>query len=106
MFYEFWWIIPLIMMVFCFFMMRGARGSSMCGFRFRDTERNDDKPETALEILKKRYAGGEIDKEEYEEKRIAFNHTADGGSREESALLRQGPEKAARNDGETNRGCC
>lgn len=77
MYVEYWWIIPLVMMFFCFFMMRGARGSSMCGFGFRDTEQNDNKSDVALEILEKRYARGEIDKEEYEEKRRTLKHSID-----------------------------
>ena len=46
----------------------------MCGFGSRST--NDKLPigfsDSAMEILDKRYALGEIDKEEYEEKKTAI----------------------------------
>ena len=60
-----WWIFPLIMivgMIIMFFLFFGRRGgrSSWCGFGDqKDTE-------TPLDILKKRYAKGEISKEEFD----------------------------------------
>jgi putative membrane protein len=60
-----WWIFPLIMivgMIIMFFLFFGRRGgrSSWCGFGDqKDTE-------TPLDILKKRYAKGEITKEEFD----------------------------------------
>ena len=41
----------------------------MCGFGSHDHEHDNTGSDTAIEILEKRYAGGAIDKEEYEEKR-------------------------------------
>lgn len=68
--FSFWWLIPIGMMILCFIMMRGRRGAMMCGFGSRNIDnqqtRNSD---TAIDILNKRYASGEIDKAEYEEKK-------------------------------------
>jgi len=58
--FHWWWIIPIIMMVFCFFMMRHGMGCMMGRHRSE---------ESAREILDRRYALGEISKEEYEEKK-------------------------------------
>ncbi len=64
----FWWLIPLfifIMIIACVFMMRGC--SCMSGSRYpggRSRRFSADSPE---EILKKRYALGEIDRKQYEE---------------------------------------
>lgn len=65
---SFWWIVPLVMMILCFLMMRKRRGSMMCGFGTRGIENYQSKDSnTAKEILDKRYASGEISKDEYEE---------------------------------------
>jgi len=69
-----WWLFPLVMMALCFFMMRGRKGSMMCGFGSREEESHHvNTSDSATEILDKRYALGEIDKEEYEEKKKNFN---------------------------------
>ena len=57
------WIIFIAMMILCFIMMRGRSGCFMGRSRSRQVA------ESAREILDKRYASGEISKQEYEEKK-------------------------------------
>ena len=81
--FSFWWIFPVVMMVLCFFMMRGRRGAMMCGFGSRGREwRQSRDAESAMDILARRYAAGDIDKAEYEEKRRTLTGPASRGSDE------------------------
>ena len=68
--FSFWWIVPIVMMILCFFIMRGRRGPMMngfgcCGRRWRQAKGK----ESSMDILDRRYASGDIDKTEYEEKK-------------------------------------
>lgn len=70
----YWWICPLVMIlmiVLCMVMMRGRMRYMTCRPRFRGFgDAGFAGPsDSAQEILDKRYARGEIGREEYEEKR-------------------------------------
>ncbi len=57
------WVIPLVMIVICFVLFKSGVLGRM-GPHGRNPETNSE--ESALEILKKRYAKGEITKEEFQ----------------------------------------
>jgi len=80
--FGWWWMLPLIMIASCVFMMfvmRRRMPEWMCrmmgppglgpGSRGAPTAPTD----SAREILDKRYVSGEISKEEYEEKKAAIS---------------------------------
>lgn len=66
--YEFfegyWWIFPVVMIMLCFFFMRKCHSRRLCGF-----SKYNGSGESAMDILDKRYAQGEINQDEYEEKK-------------------------------------
>jgi putative membrane protein len=73
--FSLWWIIPIVMMAICFFMMRGRMGSMMCGRGSNVSDsHNISHSDSTIDILDKRYAAGEINREEYEEKKRVLNH--------------------------------
>ncbi len=76
--YGLWWIFPLIMigvMVLCLFMMKGKMGSMTCGPGFHKSGSHGEGSDSPLDILNRRYVRGEVNKEEYEEKkRVIAGH--------------------------------
>ncbi len=67
----------IVMIALCFFMMRGRMGSMTCGSFSHGAGPPSWKgrSETASEILDRRYALGEIGKEEYEQKKRDIGRT-------------------------------
>ena len=65
--FEWWWLIPLVMVVVCFYMVRGRGAMMMCG---RGIRRATDEPaiassDSAMEILDKR-----LKERDYSEEKI------------------------------------
>lgn len=76
--FSLWWIVPIIMMIICFVVMRGGRGSMMCGFGSRVVDgQQTEVADSAKDILDKRYVSGEINKDEYEEKKRTLTDSTD-----------------------------
>ncbi len=65
--FSWWWFMPIFMILFWGLVIWGivALVRGLNGSRGSNSSRAD----SALEVLKKRYARGEINKEEYEEKK-------------------------------------
>ncbi|MFC1544812.1 SHOCT domain-containing protein [Gemmatimonadota bacterium] len=67
------WLMFAIMMLVCFsFFMRGGFKSAWWCWSDRGNQRSSENSEAALEILKKRYAKGEITQEEYVQMKKTF----------------------------------
>ena len=67
--FGWWWLMPILMVLFLILgiwavvaLVRGVSQPS-------DSDSGSSRPDSALEVLRKRYARGEISKEEYEEKK-------------------------------------
>ena len=73
--FSFWWVFPLVMLIFCIFMMRGKKFPMMCRLgSVKANAQSVSDSDSAMEILDKRYALGEINSEEYREKKKTLNH--------------------------------
>ena len=67
---SWWWVWPVLMVAMCFFMMRRWKGPMMCGFGHQRRHRPQfNSSDSASDILDKRYAAGDIDQSEYEERK-------------------------------------
>jgi len=64
------WVFPLLCVLLMAIMMIACRAMP---FRFGPCARSGDRKETAGQILDRRYAGGEIGKEQYESMRRALD---------------------------------
>ena len=74
--FSFWCLVPILMMILCFILMRGRRGSMMCGFSSRSIDSQQTRAsDSALDILDRRCASGEINKAEYEEVKRTLTQT-------------------------------
>jgi putative membrane protein len=81
--YGFGWIFPLMFFVFMIVMLfwmfrRGGMGCMWCDHMMHRHDLRDASSESAQDILNKRYAKGEIDKQEYEEKKAAISGSESG----------------------------
>ena len=75
---AFWWVIPLLLMFLCCLGMPWRKRSGICGFRWSNSDsRNVSPADSAIDILDKRYALGEIGREEYEERKRFLGHRQD-----------------------------
>ena len=77
--FGWWWIFPIGMIVLCVFTTRRGKSSMprCCVPRGSGDVSSIDSTDSASQILDKRYALGEIGKEEYEEKKRTLASSAD-----------------------------
>jgi len=76
--WAFWWMFPLLMIVICvgiFFLGRASHGHHHWGPVWGPDRSWGDPTHSALQLLNERYARGEIQKEEYEERKAAILST-------------------------------
>ncbi len=69
-FSNYWWLFPLVMIICCIFFMKKGCGKMMCGFGA-----GSGSDESSLNILNRRYAKGDIDQKEYDEKKRTLTHS-------------------------------
>lgn len=63
------WLMPIFWILFLGLIIWGVVALVRGAGQPRGTDASSGQPDSALEVLRKRYARGEINKEEYEEKK-------------------------------------
>ncbi len=79
--FHLWWLIPIILIAFCIFGARGCCSGRRHRIEGKEERHNETAADSALEILSKRYARGEIDDEEYQRKRKTITLAKKGETR-------------------------
>jgi len=79
--FDLWWLIPLILIALCLFCARGCCFGRRHRFAERPERSAENSSGSALDILDRRYARGEIDEQEYERKRSAITREKRGEMR-------------------------
>jgi len=78
---DLWWLIPIVLIALCFFWARGCCSGRRHRLEDRPERNNETASDSALDILSRRYARGEIDDEEYERKRKTITREKKGETR-------------------------
>jgi putative membrane protein len=79
--FDLWWLIPIVLIGLCFFGARGCCSGRRHRIEDRPERNNEATSDSALDILNRRYARGEVDDEEYERKRKAITQEKKGETR-------------------------
>jgi putative membrane protein len=79
--FDLWWLIPIVLIGLYFFGARGCCSGRRHRIEDRPERNNEATSDSALDILNRRYARGEVDDEEYERKRKAITQEKKGETR-------------------------
>ena len=76
--FSIWWVVPIIMMILFFLVMKGRCGSKMCGFHPRGFNTGQKSgSDIAMEIRDRRCATGERHRDEYQDTKKALTNAKD-----------------------------
>ena len=67
--FGWWWFMPIFGIIFWGLIIWAVVALIRGAAWYRDPDSSYSRPDSALEVLKRRYARGEISREEYEEKK-------------------------------------